>query len=137
MPTRGYRNNNPLNIEISNNKPWKGEIRPSQDIRFAQFKTMAWGYRAAFKLLHNYQKVHGCRQLQDFINRWAPPCENNTRTYIDFVAKRCHISDISEVDTNNEMLMRKMVAAMSRMENGIEPNEDDIRDGWRLYKSTL
>jgi hypothetical protein len=135
--TRGLRNNNPLNIEISKNKPWKGEVRPSQDIRFAQFKTMAYGYRAAFKLLYNYQHLHGCEQLADFINRWAPPSENNTHAYINFVAERCRMADISKVDTKNEYQMCKIVAAMSRMENGIEPNMEDIKAGWRIFISTM
>ena len=137
MPTRGYRNNNPLNIEQSKTKPWKGEIRPSQDIRFAQFKTMSYGYRAAFKLLSNYQKLHGCKQLADFINRWAPPSENNTRAYIDFVSKRSGIDDLAYVDTHNKDQMCRIVAAMSRMENGIEPDETEVYAGWRLFVSTL
>lgn len=135
--TRGYKNNNPLNIEISKNKPWKGEVRPSQDVRFAQFKSMSWGYRAAFKLLYNYQHIHGCEQLADFINRWAPPSENDTHSYVDFVAKRCRMADITHIDTKNRVQMTKIVAAMSRMENGVEPNMDDINAGWQLFTSTM
>lgn len=135
--TRGLRNNNPLNIEISKGKPWKGEIRPSQDIRFAQFKTIAYGYRAAFKLLYNYQHIHGCKQLSDFINRWAPPVENDTHSYVNFVAKRCRMADITIVDTKNEYQMCKIVAAMSKMENGIEPNMEDIKAGWRLFVASM
>lgn len=132
--TRGYLNNNPLNIEISKGKAWNGEIRPSQDMRFAQFKSMAFGYRAAFRLLQNYEKLHGCKILADFINRWCPPIEkgNHTEAYIATVSKRCHITADTEIDTHNEYLMRKIVGAMSFVENGIEPNEDDIRAGWQL-----
>ena len=50
---RGYRNNNPLNIRNSNEK-WAGEIRPSQDPAFKQFKSMGYGFRAALKLIRNY-----------------------------------------------------------------------------------
>lgn len=130
--TRGYRNNNPLNIERSKGKPWKGEIVPSQDQRFAQFSDMAHGYRAAFRLLKTYQKKYGCRILSDFINRWAPPAENSTRAYIDTVAKRARIADVSAVNTNNEYLMRRIVSAMSYVENGIPADEDQIRQGWYL-----
>lgn len=131
---RGYRNNNPLNIEKVDNKPWKGEVRPSKDFRFAQFKTMAYGFRAAFKLLYNYQRLHGCKQLVDFITRFAPPSENNTRAYIDFVANRCHISDLTEINTRDEKLMIGLVTAMARMENGIEPDMEDVQEGWNLFK---
>ena len=60
MTSRGLRNNNPLNIEKTKGRtPWQGEIVPSKDNRFAQFTTMAYGYRAAFKLLNNYQRNYG------------------------------------------------------------------------------
>ena len=133
MTTRGLRNNNPLNIEKSKVNPWQGEILPSADSRFAQFKSMAYGYRAAFKLLHNYQHRYGCNRLEDFINRWAPPSENNTRAYITTVAKRSGLSDISTIDTKNGEQMCKIVSAMSYMENGIPANEHDVKDGWKLF----
>lgn len=135
MSTRGLNNNNPLNIEKSKGKPWNGEIVPSQDRRFAQFESMAHGYRAAFKLLHNYQKLYGCRMLSEFINRWAPPVENNTHGYINTVAKRAGLSDVSEVDTTNECQMRKIVAAMSFVENGIPADEEQVRLGWILFRA--
>lgn len=130
--TRGYKNNNPLNMRHDNDR-WQGEVVPSQDGAFKQFETMAWGYRAAFKLLHNYQKNNGCRILSDFINRWAPPSENNTSAYVSTVAKRAGLSDVSEIDTLKGDTMRAVVSAMSYVENGIEANEADIAAGWELF----
>lgn len=130
--TRGYRNNNPLNMRHDNDK-WQGEVVPSQDAAFKQFKSMAWGYRAAFKLLHNYQKNNGCRILSDFINRWAPPSENNTSAYVSTVAKRAGFSDVSEIDTLKGDTMRAVVSAMSYVENGVEANEADVAAGWELF----
>lgn len=130
-------NNNPLNIRISKTKPWKGEVRPSRDLEFAEFRSMAWGYRAAFKLLDNYRRLHDCRTLADFIERWAPPTENDTAAYIDFVATRAEIEATATLDTRDEMVMRKVVAAMSRMENGIEPDPEEIREGWVLLLEYL
>lgn len=130
--TRGYRNNNPLNMRHDNDR-WQGEVVPSQDGAFKQFETMAWGYRAAFKLLHNYQKNNGCRILSDFINRWAPPSENNTSAYVSTVAKRTGLSDVSEIDTLKGDTMRAVVSAMSYVENGVEANEADVAAGWELF----
>lgn len=130
--TRGYRNNNPLNMRHDNDK-WQGEVVPSQDGAFKQFETMAWGYRAAFKLLHNYQKNNGCRILSDFINRWAPPSENNTSAYVSTVAKRAGLSDVSEIDTLKGDTMRAVVSAMSYVENGVEADEADVAAGWELF----
>ena len=42
---RGLRNNNPGNIRNSSTV-WVGEITPSKDKSFKQFKSMAYGYRA-------------------------------------------------------------------------------------------
>ena len=51
---RGLRNNNPLNIVKSENINWQGEVKPSTDPNFAQFETLEYGLRAAFKLLRTY-----------------------------------------------------------------------------------
>lgn len=115
------------------NDKWQGEVVPSQDAAFKQFKSMAWGYRAAFKLLHNYQKNNGCRILSDFINRWAPPSENNTSAYISTVAKRAGLSDVSQIDTLDGDTMRAVVSAMSYVENGIPADEEDVAAGWDLF----
>lgn len=132
--TRGLRNNNPLNIEKSKGTPWQGEVVPSQDGRFAQFRSMAHGYRAAFKLLYNYQHRHGCRVLADFINRWAPPVENQTHAYIRTVARRAGLSDVSEVNTLDERQMCRIVSAMSYVENGVEADEEQVLAGWKLFR---
>lgn len=115
------------------NDKWQGEVVPSQDAAFKQFETMAWGYRAAFKLLHNYQKNNGCRILSDFINRWAPPSENNTSAYISTVAKRAGLSDVSQIDTLDGDTMRSVVSAMSYVENGIPADEAEVAAGWDLF----
>lgn len=134
--TRGLRNNNPLNIEKSKGTPWLGEVVPSQDSRFAQFESMAHGYRAAFKLLYNYQHRYGCRVLADFINRWAPPVENQTHAYIRTVARRAGLSDVSEVDTLDERQMLRIVSAMSYVENGVEADEEQVLAGWKLFRES-
>jgi hypothetical protein len=47
------------------------------------------------------------------------------------------MADIAIVDTKNEYQMCKIVAAMSKMENGIEPNIEDIKAGWRLFVASM
>lgn len=112
---------------------WKGEVIPSRDSAFKQFESMPWGYRAAFKLLYNYQHINGCSMLADFINRWAPPSENNTQAYIAAVAKAAGLSDVSRINTLNGEQMQAIVAAMSKVENGVPANLDDVRAGWELF----
>ena len=51
---RGLRNNNPGNIR-RNSDVFQGE-KTSSDKEFKQFKSMAYGYRAIFKILSNYYR---------------------------------------------------------------------------------
>lgn len=132
--SRGLKNRNPLNIRKSADR-FVGEV-PSTDPCFKQFETMAHGYRAAFRMLNTYRVRHGCRTLIDFINRWAPPSENNTRGYIRCVADRSGVPAGTVIDTLNGEVMRRIVSAMSFVENGIEANPIDVNSGWRLFEKS-
>ena len=50
--SRGIRNNNPLNIRRSADN-WQGAREEQTDQSFVQFKSMAYGYRAAWKTLQS------------------------------------------------------------------------------------
>ena len=126
--TRGLRNNNPLNIEYSKNTVWQGEIRPSSDTRFAQFQTMAYGYRAAFKTLFTYINKYGVNTLQGIIKRWDP----GSSTYVTNVSNWTGFSPNKVFTVNDEAALVKLVSAMSRMENGVTPSTTDVYNGWKL-----
>ena len=88
---RGIRNNNPMNIRKGNN--WKGEKHPQTDAAFEQFESMQYGVRAGLKILKNYMTgYNGLAQkantIEKMITRWAPPSENNTRSYISTFSER-------------------------------------------------
>ena len=51
--SRGIRNNNPLNIRHSADR-WLGMREEQEDKSFVQFKSMAYGYRAAWRILQTY-----------------------------------------------------------------------------------
>ena len=129
--SRGLRNNNPGNIRQSNTR-YLGEVRPSQDAAFKQFETAAWGYRAMFVLLDSYRRK-GYRTFRDMILRYAPPVENDTRAYMDFVCSHTGIESDTPVDTHHAATMIPIVAAMSRMENGTDANMSDVTEGWSLF----
>ncbi len=84
---RGMRNNNPLNIIKSEKINWQGEVKPSTDPNFAQFETLEYGLRAAFKLLQTYYTKHGCKTITQIISRWAPETENQVVAYIKAVVR--------------------------------------------------
>ena len=140
--TRGQRNNNPLNIRHSKDK-WQGAAMTQTDTDFVQFETMAYGYRAAWRVLESYWKHFHCTKqyynVKNIITRWAPPTENDTQTYIRTVLRLTglggneHLPQPSRgVDTER---LEKLVAAMTTMECGIPYGEVDmkaIREGYDL-----
>lgn len=128
---RGYRNFNPGNIRNSSVR-YLGE-KESTDIAFKQFESMTWGFRAMFVLLDTYRIRYGLRTLQQMIERYAPPSENDTTGYVNFITRRTRIADISTVDTRNEKMMVPLVTAMAAMENGSDPDAEDVRKGWELF----
>ena len=129
--SRGLRNNNPLNIRI-NKDVFIGEKIPSTDSAFKQFKDMAHGYRAAFVTLATYND-RGHNTIHKIISKWAPPNENNTNGYMDKVAKWSGIDmfKILHKKGNKEDYIA-IVAAMSRVENGVVANLDEVRKGFEL-----
>ena len=133
MTPRGIRNCNPCNIRISNTR-YLGEVVPSQDRSFKQFENMAYGYRAVFVCLHSYYKKRGLKTIRQMINRWAPPCENDTGSYVRHVSEATLHNPDTIIDIDDRSTMVMMVAAMSKVENGIPANIDDIVAGWELYK---
>lgn len=129
--SRGLNNRNPGNIRKSNTK-YQGEIIPSRDKAFKQFETVAWGYRAMFVLLHTYSR-YGYRTLRQMISRYAPPVENHTENYIRYVAEWSGTGADAPLDTLDPAVMIPVVAAMSRVENGVAAVDSDVREGWRLF----
>lgn len=117
---RGIRNNNPLNIEKG--QKWRGLRDFPTDERFAEFQTMALGFRAAQRIMMTYYVNHECRTLNKIIRRWAPPSENNTKAYIDFVSKKTGIQPF--VRLPNPRIFKepwnKILLAMASYENGID-----------------
>lgn len=135
-PPRGLRNNNPGNIR-KNDTIYEGEVLPSKDKDFKQFKTMAYGYRAMFVLLYTYQRRYGLDNISTMIYRYAPSSENHTSRYIDAVSEWSGVSPLGRVTTTNGDVMVPIVAAMSRVENGEEANIADVERGWKLFIEDL
>ncbi len=129
--SRGLRNNNPLNIRRNRTK-WKGLSIEQKDSDFFVFMAPCWGYRAAFITLSNYKRLHKLDTLADWINRWAPPVENDTKSYIAFVSRKSGIDPYEKIDISDKTKMCKIVSAMSHMENGVQAKTIDVEKGWDL-----
>ena len=71
------------------------------------------------RLLKNYYSRHNAKSLASIINRWAPPTENNTASYIEAVSVKVGYPSHTDMDAQTfaEKLPR-IVAAIARHENG-------------------
>lgn len=132
---RGIRNNNPLNIRKGNN--WKGERKKQTDPAFEEFESMQMGLRAGFIILRNYITGYGGRSakfntIEKIISRWAPPSENATRKYIDFVSTCCKKEPKEVISFTDESTMVELVRAMCFVECGQWLDFDTIRSSYNI-----
>lgn len=124
MTSRGIRNNNPGNIRKG--EKWQGLAENQTDSSFLIFKSPEWGIRALCRILRNYQKKYGLRDIRSIINRYAPPAENDTNSYIYSVCLALGIKDYTPVNLSDNNVMLKLLKAIIRHENGEQPYSDEI-----------
>ena len=129
--SRGIDNCNPGNIRLSK-VFYRGEVQPSQDAAFKQFRSMEWGYRAMFVLLDTYARRYGLNTIRGMISRYAPPSENNTEAYIAAICDWTGIAADEVLDTRSRRDMVPIVVAMSRIENGLPALRPQVEKGFDL-----
>ena len=119
---RGIRNNNPLNIRRSKDK-WKGLRAVQADAQFCQFESLEYGWRAAFYLLtRTYYHKYRLYTIRAIISKWAPPCENNSKAYVENVSRLTGIDPDEPIGIPSERPARWIALgmAMAIQENGFE-----------------
>ena len=114
---RGIRNNNPGNIRHGDS--WRGLAPGQTDPDFCVFTSPEYGIRAMARILLNYQKKYGIRTVDGIISRWAPPSENNTKSYIAAVARACQVAPTEIIDIAE--YLPDIVQAIIHHENGMQP----------------
>lgn len=127
---RGIRNNNPLNIRIGNS--WLGEVKNPTDNEFEQFVHVCYGLRAGFILLKRYINRYKLNTIKKIISRWAPSNENNTRSYIDHVAKRMNIGPDTPLHYEDKDRICALVYEMVYEENGQHIQMTEIVAAYRI-----
>jgi hypothetical protein len=121
MLPRGIRNNNPLNIRRTKDQ-WLGLKKEQTDSQFCQFENLAYGWRAAFKLLtRTYYHTYRLYTISTIVTKWAPPNENNTKAYVENVSRLTGIGADEPLGIPSENPARWIAlgAAMAIQENGI------------------
>lgn len=126
---RGFRNNNPGNLEKSKSFKWDGEVKSLSGIptesRFCQFQNIDYGVRAIFRLLKTYREKYELKTVESIIPRWAPGIENDTISYIDHVVKTLNLyyptENIGAIDQLAEKNYCGMCCGIITHENGFFP----------------
>lgn len=130
MTVRGIRNMNPGNIRLG--ESWLGLRMKQTDPDFCQFTSMTYGCRALLKLLRTYVEKRGCTTIRKVVERWAPPSENDTTSYVLSVASACR-RDADErlpVDVD-PLIYLDLARAIARHECG--PEAEGIgNDVWEV-----
>lgn len=123
-PSRGIRNKNPLNIRRSS-IAWKGKLQQPTDRDFEQFFAIEWGIRAAMVNMRMHvtqDKVRGIRTtIKREIFRWAPPTENNSQAYLNFVCLNGHFQPDDEIEPSDKQSYCRLLQAMAQYECGGAP----------------
>lgn len=112
------RTNNPMNIRYSIHNNWLGQVGEVQG--FCVFSSEAYGIRAAFKNLCTYIR-QGTSTVRSIIERWAPPCENSTESYIEYVCREAFVRPLDEmtIDTiDGYWTLLTVMRAMAKIESG-------------------
>jgi hypothetical protein len=117
-PVRGLVNNNPGNIRPDKAYTWQGSTGEAGG--FVQFSSPEAGIRALTLNLLSYDQ-QGINTVQGIINRWAPPSENKTGSYVNQVAKDLGVKPTDQLNVKDANVMRQLVDSIIKFENGKNP----------------
>lgn len=127
---RGIRNNNPANIRWGENWDGLDEKGREKDHAFCVFKEVKWGIRALAKILMTYKRKYGLDTIKGIICRFAPPNENDTRSYMQHIADALGVGIEDKINIMDTQTMFVFIKAIIRHENGQQPyTDEEIRGG--------
>lgn len=131
MTSRGIRNHNPGNIERG--ASWRGLMAPekmtpvqAKETRFCVFQAPEYGIRAIARILTTYQDKYGLKTVRQILNRWAPPHENDTGSYVRQVSKAIGVDPDDPIDIHDAETVAALVTAIIRHENGNQPYPQEL-----------
>ena len=117
--------NNPYNIR-DYDQNWDGQSGATRG--FVDFVDEASGVRAADKLLENYQSLHGITTVREAIARFAPPNENVTEEYIQFVANKTGFTPDQPIDLSDSKTRDSLLGAIGTLESNYAYDENILAE---------
>lgn len=101
---------NPFNV---------GNLRPpGSSTGFQQPTSYEEGIKGLDNQLKIYGEKHGIKTLRQALNRYAPPSENKTDDYVNYVAQRTGLNPDQEIDFSNPAVRHVISGPMILMEKG-------------------
>lgn len=112
---RGFRNNNPFNVDTLKNDKWVGQI--GVDGRFARFQDIVTGVRAGIKNAVTQLTKNGRNTPYKYFNAFAPKGDgkNNPTKYINYFQKTYGIGP-NDIMSNDYATLRKLAKTHLFME---------------------
>jgi hypothetical protein len=98
-----------------------GNIRPvGSSTGFQQYATTEEGIKAVDDNLKAYGTKHKINTLRGVISRWAPPSENDTDSYINFVSQKTGLKPDEEIDLTNPAIRHIISGPIILQEQGLK-----------------
>lgn len=119
--------NNPFNIRYSHRNQWLGLNKDNPVTKgFCNFIDKSYGIRCACYLLMRSYRMKEIDNIYSIISRFAPPEENITDKYIDFVRAKSGVYDrLAKLVSVHQYV--KVLQAMSVFEGNQVSYEDIIQ----------
>ena len=101
--------NNIFNIRAGQN--WQGKTGARKG--FVEFQSRTYAIRAWLLLMRTYRR-RGCKTIRQIVTTYAPPKENNTEAYIDFVCRQMKYNASYALEADSSYIL--LGIAMAAME---------------------
>jgi len=137
--TLGQRINNPFNIRSSSSNDWQGADDSIGEGGYQGFQNNDYGIRAADRVLNNYGKkqfeegsenfnLYGenVDTLRETLNMYAPPSENPTKSYVDFISDKTGIDPDAPIDLTDAGIRSLIMSPMATFESRSTYSPEEI-----------
>lgn len=105
--------NNPFNIRHNAGNHWLGQSVNLESHGFCNFDSLDFGIRAACMLIMRSYRKKGVLSVDEIIHRFAPPSENRTDKYVQYV---CNFMGVMPFSIPKPSEFVSLLLAMSRYE---------------------
>lgn len=120
---------NPLNLRYAARNNWVGQVAPRNG--FCQFRATVYGVRAALITICRSYRRRGIKSVRQLITTFAPPSENRTEVYIDYI---CGATGVSPDDDFLRGGLYVLISAMCRIETGYRLSPEEYAEALKLSK---